>query len=253
MYNQAMGLEAIVENWLRGLARLERAFECIIVDDCSTDETAIVIAKLADRHPEVRPLRHEARHGYGAGLRTALAAAIHPLIFYTACDYPYPPADIGKLLDVIDDADLVTGSRTDPVPGWLRCLDRLHRLFARVIFGVSLEPRPGWLGRRAWRSAVRLRLLFGLRLWDPMSAYKLFRRSVLDRIPIQSSGEFVHAELLAKANFLGCLMAEVPIGRLAGNFKGVPEPPVPGSSGDARRVFRRPQFTGEPERKRPEF
>jgi glycosyltransferase involved in cell wall biosynthesis len=242
VYNQVAGLETIVENWLRALARLERPVELVIVDDCCTDDTPTAIAKLAARHAEIRPLRHEVRRGYGAGLRTALAVATHPLIFCTGCDYPYPPADITKLLDVIDSADLVSGCRSDPVPAWLRRLDGFHYVFARVVFGVAPEPRPGWRGWPAWMAALKLRLLFGLRLWDPTSAYKLFRRSVLDRIPIQSNGDFVHAELMAKANFLGCLMAEVPIGRLPGNFKGVPEPPAADSAGDARRVFRRPAF-----------
>jgi hypothetical protein len=177
-------------------------------------------------------------------LRTGLIEARHPLIFYTACDYPYPPADLKKLLAAIDAADLVTGCRTDPVPAWLDWLGRVYRIFVRVLVGIQLEPRPGWRSWAAWREGVRLRLSFGLRLWDVPSAFKLFRRSVLDRMPIQSDGDFVHAELLAKANFLGCLMAEVPIGRLPGTFRGVAEPPPAGVSraADVQRVFRRPEF-----------
>src|SRR5947209_90916 len=242
VYNQAAGLGASVESWLRALARVGRANELIVIDDASADDSAAVAGKLATRHAELQVLRHNARTGFGASLRTGLAAAAHQLVFYTACDYPYPPADVVKLLDLIDTVDLVTGCRTDPVPGWLQRFDAAYRLLVRIVFGVTLEPRPGWRGGAAWRRAVKYRLLFGLRTWDPTSAYKLFRRSVLEHVPIQSNGQFVHAELLAKANFLGCLMAEIPIGRLAGNFKGVPEPPAAGESRDARLVFRRPEF-----------
>jgi glycosyltransferase involved in cell wall biosynthesis len=244
VHNQAAGLESITENWLRALSRLERQVEFVVINDASTDDSAAIAGKLAGRHPEMRVLKHDQRQGYGAALRAGVAAASQPLVFYTACDYPYPPADLAKLLEVIDGADVVSGCRTDPVPGWLRRLGSAYRLFARVVFGVEPEPRPGWRGWPAWREALWLRLAFGLRLWDPMSAYKLFRRSVLERIPIQSNGEFVHAELLAKANFMGCLMAEVPIGRLPGNFKGIAEPPAPGTEvgREARTVFRRPVF-----------
>jgi glycosyltransferase involved in cell wall biosynthesis len=242
VYNQAAGLEPIAENWLRALARLDRSVELILINDASTDETATIAAKLAARHPELKVLTHEARGGFGACLRTALATSQYPLIFYTACDYPYPPADLIKLLAVIDTVDIASGCRTDPVPNWLMRLGTMYRVFARIVVGTQPESRPGWLGWRWWRQNVKLRLLFGLRLWDATSAFKLYRRSVLDRIPIQSNGDFVHAELLAKANFLGCLMIEVPIGRLAGGFRGVPEPAAPAGAKDARRVFRNPDF-----------
>jgi glycosyltransferase involved in cell wall biosynthesis len=251
MFNQAAGLEAITESWLRALARLGQSYELIVVDDASTDDSAEVIGKLVAKHSEIRSLRHQERAGYGAALRTGLAASTHPLVFYTACDYPYPPAGVSKLLDVIDSVDLITGCRTDPIPGWLRWFDACRRFLLRIVFGVTVEPRPGWLGWPAWWSAIKYRFLFGLRLWDPTSAYKLVRRSVLDRIPIQSNGEFVHVELLAKANFLGCFLAETPIGRLAGNFKGTPEPKAVSCARDSRVVFRRPEFasakSSEPE------
>jgi glycosyltransferase involved in cell wall biosynthesis len=241
-YNQAAGLEPIAESWLRALARLERPVELIVVNDASTDDTATIAANLAVHHAELKVLTHNVRGGFGACLRTALAVAQHPLIFYTACNYPYPPADLTKLLAAIDAVDVVSGCRTEAVPAWLTRFDSIYRLVARIVAGTHPEPRPGWRGWRAWRADVRLRLMFGLRLWDPTSAYKLYRRSLLDRIPIQSNGEFVNVELLAKANFLGCMMVEAPIGRLAGGFKGVIEPDVAGAAGDARRVFRRPEF-----------
>ncbi len=193
-------------------------------------------------------LRHEARRGFGAALRTGLAQVQYPLVFYTACDYPYPPADLTKLLEVIDSVDLASGCRTDPVPRWMRWAGAVYRLLVRVVFGIHLDARPGWRGWDAWRRGVRLRLLFGLRLWDVPSAFKLFRRSVLERIPIQSDGQFVHAEILAKANFLGCLMAEVPIGRLPGHFRGVPEltPAGVDEATELWRVFRDPRFVHPP-------
>ena len=54
--------------------------------------------------------------------------------------------------------------------------------------------------------------MFADPLHDPNSAFKLFRRATtLDRFPVQSDGEFVHVELVAKSTFLTCLMDELPL------------------------------------------
>jgi glycosyltransferase involved in cell wall biosynthesis len=252
-YNQAAGLEPIANAWLRELDRLDRPYEFISIDDASIDGTAAVLERISAAKGTVSVLRHETRQGFGAALRTGLAAARHPLVFYTACDYPYPPSDLRKLLGVIDSADIAVGVRTDPVPNWLRHVGRLYRLFVRIVLGIHREPSVGWRGWAEWRRAVWLRLLFGLRLADVSSAFKLFRRTIFDQLPIQSDGQFVHGEIIAKATFLGCLIGEVPIGRLGGNFKGVAETDPQGVSytAEARRVFRNPTFTPLPARPAP--
>jgi glycosyltransferase involved in cell wall biosynthesis len=244
-FNQAAGLEPIVNAWLRELDRLDRPYELIIINDASTDGSSAVLDRLSAAKSSVCVLQHEERRGFGAALRTGLAAARHPLLFYTSCDYPYPPADLKKLLGVIDSADIAAGVRTGPVPAWMRHVGRVYRLLVRVVLGINREPLVGWRGWADWRRAVWLRLMFGLKLADVSSAFKLFRRSVFDRLPIQSDGQFVHAEIMAKATFLGCLIGEVPISRLGGNFRGVAEPDPPGVSfaAEARRVFRNPSFT----------
>jgi glycosyltransferase involved in cell wall biosynthesis len=246
-FNQAAGLSAIVDGWLRALNKLDREFELVLVDDGSTDGTHDVAGGFAARNPRVTVYRHDQRQGFGAALRTGVAAAQSPLVMYTACDYPYQPADLTKLLASVDLAHIVAGCRTDTMPPVMQRLGAFYRGAVRLLFGLSLEPRPGWYGWPAWRRAIADRWIYGLRLHDVPCAFKLFRKAALDLIPIQSNGTFVHAEILAKANFLGQLIAEVPISRLAGNFKGVKEPPIANESADRRRVFRSPRFVGEPQ------
>jgi hypothetical protein len=87
------------------------------------------------------------------------------------------------------------------------------------------------------------RVLFGVRQHDITCPFRLHRRDIFARIPLQSDGPFVHVEILAKANFLGLVMGEeVPL--LPGHY-----PPLKDRLGheerrqllaDARRVIRRP-------------
>ncbi len=213
-------LDKAVGVWLDALGKLGRGYELIVVDDGSTDGTAAKAEQLAARRPEVRLLRHESRRGFGACLRTAFAEARHPLVFYTALDYPYTPSDLGKLLDRIGDTDPILGRRLDavsgcrtgrPVPAAWRAVGFVFRLFCRAALGLKLDPLPGWLGFREHLRSWAAWVVFGDPLTDPNSAFKLFRRSVLKRFPVQSDGDFVHVELVAKATFTICLMDELPL------------------------------------------
>jgi glycosyltransferase involved in cell wall biosynthesis len=216
----ARALRPAVETWLETLDALGRDYELLIVDDASTDDTAAEAAKLAADRPRVRVLRHETRQGFGACLRTALAESQHPLFFYTALDYPYTPADLGKLLARIDERDAILGHKLDvvsgcrtgrPVPAGWRALGGLYRLFMRVALGNPRDPLPSWLGAREHARAWLAWLVFGTPLEDTNSALKLFRRSVFDKFSVQCDGDFVHAELIAKATFTTCLMDELPL------------------------------------------
>jgi len=241
-HNAAAVVEATLQEWDQFLTSLGRDYEILVVDDGSTDDTARKLNSFAADHLHIRLLCHEKHRGVGAALRTGLAAAGQPLLFYSACDRHYQPGDLRSLLKDIDQVDLVSGYRVCRlVPWWLRWLGRSYRLAIRVLFGVPLEPLPGWLGRRAHLYHWLVRAFFGVRIVDIDSEFKLFRKSIFARIPIQSDGPFVHAEILAKANFLGCLMTEAAI-----SYEPSPhhEAAIPFQSvlAEAYRVFSRPDF-----------
>jgi dolichol-phosphate mannosyltransferase len=191
-----------------------REYEVIIADATGTDGAAA--GALAEQHASLRVVHLPGKQGIGAALRAGLATARMPLVCYTLGDERYGAADLDKFLKWIDHADLVAGYRVAPE--------------GRV--------RRGW-GER-WLAWL-VRGLFAVRLRDPQCWYLLARREVFSRIPIQSDGQFAHAEVLAKANFLGKMMTEV----------GVTYRPRPGEDQDNTlgaawpelvRVFRKPDF-----------
>ena len=81
-------------------------------------------------------------------------------------------------------------------------------MFCRVVFSAAPDPLPGWLGTNGHAARLLARVLFGVRTRDVLCPYRLLRREIFARIPIQSRGPFAHVELLAKANFLGHMMGE---------------------------------------------
>ena len=248
VHNAADRLEKVVPPWADVLTRYGREFEIVVVDDGSTDSTLAVLEKLAARLPTLRVLRHDRCRGFGACLRAAVAEARHPLLFYTASDYPYTPSDIRPMLDRIEvrdeifgrQPDLISGCRSGrPKPAVATWAGRTWRLFWRVFAGMHLQPAPTWLGWREYVYGSFVGWVFGVPLADVNSAFKLYRTAFLRRVPIQSDGDFVHAELVAKATFLTSIMDEVPL-------TPRPDAPPPSVWSDMWRVFTNPEFTTAP-------
>jgi len=231
--------------WADYLATLGRPAELVVLDDGSRDRAAID-AWMGERQ-NVRIL---AASSFGESLRVGLGAAMHPLVGYALLDYPYSSADFGELLKRIELAepesglvlDLVSGCRAGrPTPIVARVTGTLWRGFWNLLLDLHIAKPPGWLGLRWGWLAFWSRMLFGLRLRDPASGLKLFRKKIFPRIPIQSAGPFAAIEILAKANFLGCFMDELPVAGEAGSTS----PPLPRLGRimpDFRKVFGRPDF-----------
>jgi hypothetical protein len=207
------GVKTIVESWVAALISLERDFELLVIE--SEYWTDALTGVKADAR--VRLLPSSEKPGVGAALRSGIEAARYPLLLYAEANPSYASVEMKPFLEVIDRVHLVSGVRTTS----------------------------GRRTSRSWRERLYrlgLRLFFGIRLHDVDCFFKLFRREVFARIPIQSDGPFAHAEILAKANFLGFMMSEVPVAF-------APEADLPQALlsfrdryRDAQRVFRHADF-----------
>ena len=251
VHNAADALGKILPGWRAVLEKTGRGFEVIVVDDGSADAAAV--ERVVPRDPHFRLLRHDTRRGFGASLKTALAEAKQPLLFYTAVDYPYMPSDLRKLLDRIalrdevlgKQPDLISGCRTGiPTPLLPRLVARGWALFWRVFAGMPTPDPTPWHGWPEFWLRVRASWVYGVPLADVNSCFKLFRTDFLRRFPIQSDGDFVHMELVAKATFLTSIMDEVPL-----TPKPDPVPPLGDVRADRRKLSPSgAKFTHDPPR-----
>jgi hypothetical protein len=215
----AAPVESVVGAWSASLDKRGREYELILVISGSAERAA----GLAERYPRIRVVACEGPGGEGAALRTGLAVAKHPLVFYTLCDPHFKPADLERLFSrrpdpnkpdlEIDQVHLMSGYRAGrAVPLPMRALGFLSRVLCRIVFCHWPERLPGWLGWRAHLGALAARAVFGVRYRDPACPFRLLRREILSRIPLQSDSPLIHVEILAKANFLGHVLgAELPL------------------------------------------
>jgi glycosyltransferase involved in cell wall biosynthesis len=83
------------------------AFELIVIDDGSTDDTAKIAHSLG-----ALLLRHAHNRGYGAALKTGLRQAQGEIIVIIDGDLTYPLDRIPEMLTLLDETDMVVGART---------------------------------------------------------------------------------------------------------------------------------------------
>jgi hypothetical protein len=174
-------VRGFLETQTKHLKDLKREHEVLVLFD-RDNPPATAVATLAQQNHHVQVLRSETAEGSGEMLRRGLTAARHPLIFVVPADAEYAGVRIEPFLAAIDQVDVVCGVRSG---------------------------RGGWAPlRRPWSAWW----IFGSRVADPTCPVRLYRRAFLQRMPLQSRGNFIHLEMLAKANFLEGLLAEVPLG-----------------------------------------
>lgn len=187
-YNDAPSLPRLLARTFEVLRRVCSDFEVIVVNDGSTDSTSSVLAELQREYaPFLRVVTHPRNLGYGAALRTGFAQATRDFVFYTDGDGQYDPAELEGFLHAVTPATgLVNGykmERRDPA----------HR---KVI---------GWLYNRFARSLFRI----GLR--DIDCDFRLIRRSVLEKCPLQSTSGIICVELVRGLELSGCQVPELPV------------------------------------------
>jgi glycosyltransferase involved in cell wall biosynthesis len=156
--------------------------EVICVNDCSKDGTAKKLDELPTLFPEAdfRIIHKPVNEGKGAALRDGFKHASGDVVIIQDADLEYDPADYPKLLNPIlqNRADVVYGSRFmggEPH----RVLYFWHTLGNRVLTTLS-------------------NMFTNLNLTDMEVCYKVFRKSVLDRIQIKCNRFGFEPEITAK-------------------------------------------------------
>lgn len=89
--------------------------EIIIVDDCSTDNTADEVYKFIDKNPslKIKFLEHKINRGKGAALQSGISLAKGEYLIIQDADTEYDPNEYNDLLKpvIMGFADVVYGSR----------------------------------------------------------------------------------------------------------------------------------------------
>ena len=120
VYNEAESLPILVSEIRKALSGADSAFEIILVDDASTDASPGVMRQLATANEHLRLIRHDRNLGQSAALIAGFERARGTIVVTLDADLQNDPADIPRLLENLDDCDVVCGVRTKRQDSWLR-------------------------------------------------------------------------------------------------------------------------------------
>jgi glycosyltransferase involved in cell wall biosynthesis len=185
-FNEQYNLRCTVEAARRILPAIADEWEIIIVNDGSGDATGRICDTLACQIRQVCVVHHPGNRGYGAALKSGIGRARHDWIFFSDSDGQFDFAEITRLLDHSESSDIVAGYRKRRNDPPYRALNAL-----------------------GWNLLIRYSL--GLAVRDIDCAFKLFRRSVFERVQISSVGAMVNTEILCQATRFGMRIKEVEV------------------------------------------
>lgn len=173
-YNEGGNLINVVKETVQDAAKISNDFEIIIVNDGSSDNTAEIADTLAKTYKQVRVIHHQKNQGLALAWRHGIQACKNDIILYIEGDGQQPFKDQHDLLEKIQHADLVLGTRSDRFD---------YTPFRKMMsFGFLFL---------IW-------ILFGLKYKD-VGWSQAYRRKIFERIEMKSITPFFDTEVVIKA------------------------------------------------------
>ncbi len=189
-YNEAPNVAQAVASAVAAMEKITPDYEVIVVDDGSRDGTSDVVKGLIPQYPKLRLVRNDPNRGYGGALRAGFETATKDLILFAPADNQFELEEAPRLLAMIEQgADIASGHRTERNDPFMRKVNAF-----------------GW--------NMLIRILFGYLCHDIDCGFKVFRRHILERVPLQSNGAMIDTELLAGAKARGFIIREAPVTHL---------------------------------------
>ena len=186
VYNEEDNIRKAVQDGLLMLPQLAKDFEIIVVESGSTDNTGVVVDRLAEEDRRVRVIHQRAKLGLGSALIDGFGAARYESIFYIDGDNPFRMSEFIRGFPLLQEADIVCGYRTNR-----------QDTFIRALYSKGFN--------------LLMRILFGIKVRDTQIGFKLLRKSIFERVKLTTNSMFIDAELLFKAQKAGYRIVELGV------------------------------------------
>jgi len=204
-YNEAGTLKQVVDGVLaHDLGEISK--ELVLVESNSTDGTR-QIAEQYRHHPDVKLILEDRPRGKGHAVRTGLANVTGDFVLIQDADMEYDLEDYDVLLE-----PLITGRKAFVLGA--RHGGKIWKL--RSFKGNQLTS--GLLNLGHWVFKTLVNVMFGLKLNDPFTMYKVFRRDCLSGLKLECNRFDLDYEIVIKLVRKGYIPIEIPVNYRSRSF-----------------------------------
>ena len=196
-YNEKESLPNLIEEIVEEVKKIAEKFFVIIMDDASPDGTGQIAEELNKKYGNITVVHRKKKLGLGSaykeGFRLVLEKFAPDFIVQMDADHSHDPKEIPQMVQKIQGYDYVVASRHVPgssILGWGTYRKILHSAAGTIA-----------------------RICIGIRISDPTSGFRIFRKDVLNSInfaKIKSKGFAFQIEILCLLKRMGFNGAELP-------------------------------------------
>ena len=189
-----------IENIIRAVFGLEKAFHILVIEDGSPDGTATIVKGLQEEFPDrLFMIERTGKLGLGTAYITGFKWAIehkYDYVFEMDADFSHNPDDLPRLYSACanDGYDLAIGSR--------------------YVSGVNVVNWPMGRVLMSYFASKYVRIITGVNIHDTTAGFKCYRRRVLETInlnDIRFKGYAFQIEMKYTTYKCGFKIKEVPV------------------------------------------
>lgn len=183
--NEQDNIKICLRSVKKYLSKRFKDYEIIVVSNGSTDNTTEIVREFVKKDKHIKSIDNK-KIGYGEALKSGFENSSKELIFYTDGDNQFNIEDLDKLFPLLSSYDIVSGYRA-------KRKDPFMRIFVANVYNLLI------------------RILFGLRVRDIDSSFKLYKRKVFKNMKLKSKTGLIDAEVLIKAKKNGFSIGQIGV------------------------------------------
>lgn len=103
-YNEAQAIGETLRELSQGLSSCEFAYEILVINDGSTDDTESIVRGMEDEH--IRCVSHRLNKGYGSAIVTGVKNAKGEIVIWYDADGQHRPEDLIRVINKMEEENL---------------------------------------------------------------------------------------------------------------------------------------------------